>query len=37
MSDFKEKLRFFTEENIESIEKLTIGQSENEHRFEYCQ
>ena len=25
MSDFKEELRFFTEENIESIEKFTIG------------
>ena len=37
MSDFKEELRFFTEENIESIEKFTIGQSENEHWFEYCQ
>ena len=37
MSDFKEELRFFAEENIESIEKFTIGQSENEHWFEYCQ
>ena len=37
MSDFKEELRFFTEENIESIEKFTIGQSENEHWFGYCQ
>ena len=27
MSDFKE--------NIETIEKLTMGQSENEHWFEY--
>ena len=31
MSDFKENLRFFTKENIETIEKRTMGQSENEH------
>ena len=26
MSDFKENSRFFTKENTETIEKLTIGQ-----------
>ena len=26
MRDFKENLRFFTKENTETIEKLTIGQ-----------
>ena len=31
MSDFKENLSVFTKENIETIEKLTMGQSENEH------
>ena len=35
MSDFKENFSVFTKENIETIEKLTIGQSENEHWFEY--
>ena len=30
MSDFKEHLRFFTKKNIEIIEKLSMGQSENE-------
>ena len=35
MSDFKENLSVFTKENIETIEKLTMGQSENEHWFEY--
>ena len=35
MSYFKKNLSIFTKENIETIEKLTIGQSENEHRFEY--
>ena len=35
MSDFKENLNVFTKENIETIEKLTMGQSENEHWFEY--
>ena len=34
--DFKENLSVFTKENIESTEKLTKGQSENEHWFEYC-
>ena len=34
MSDFKENLSL-SKENIESIEKFTIGQSENEHWFEY--
>ena len=36
MSDFKENLSVFTKKNIETIEKLTFGQSENEHSFEYC-
>ena len=36
MSDFKENLSVFTKENIETIEKLTMGQSENELWFEYC-
>ena len=31
MSDFKENLSVFTKENIETIEKLTMGRSENEH------
>ena len=35
MSDFKEKLSVFTKEYIETIEKLTLGQSQNEHWFEY--
>ena len=35
MSDFKENLRVFTKENIETIEKLTMGQSGNAHWFEY--
>ena len=35
MSKFKENLSVFTKENIETIEKLTMGQSENEHWFEY--
>ena len=35
MSDFKENLGVFTKENIETIEKLTIGQNENEHWYEY--
>ena len=34
LSDFKEN--FFTKENIETIEKLKMIQSENEHWFEYC-
>ena len=34
-SDVKENLSVFTKENIETIEKLTMGQSENEHWFEY--
>ena len=34
MSDFKENLSL-SKENLESIEKFTIGQSENEHWFEY--
>ena len=29
--DFKQNLSVFTKENIETIEKLTMGQSENEH------
>ena len=32
MSDFKENSRFFTKENTETIEKLTIGQWLFEHR-----
>ena len=35
MSDFKENLDVFTKENIETIEKLTIGQNENEYWYEY--
>ena len=35
MSDFRENVSVFTKENIETIEKLTISQSENEHWFEY--
>ena len=35
MSGFKENLSVFTKENIETIDKLTMGQSENEHWFEY--
>ena len=35
MSDFKENSSVFTKENIETIEKLTMGQSKNEHWFEY--
>ena len=34
-SYFKENLSVFTKENIETVEKLTIGQNENEHWFEY--
>ena len=35
MSEFKENLGVFTKESIETIEKRTMGQSENEHCFEY--
>ena len=35
MSKFKENLSVFTKENIETIEKLTMGQNENELWFEY--
>ena len=35
MSDFKENLSVFTKENIETIDKLTMGQSENEHWSKY--
>ena len=35
MSDFKENFRVFTKANIETIEKLTMGQSEIKHWFEY--
>ena len=31
MSDFQENLSAFTKENIETIEKLKMGQRENEH------
>ena len=34
VSKFKENLSVFTKQNIETIEKLTMGQSENEHLFE---
>ena len=36
MSDFKKNLNIFTKENIETIENFRMGQSENEHWFEYC-
>ena len=36
MSDFRENLGVFTKENLETIEKLTMGQSKNEHQLEYC-
>ena len=36
IGDFKENLSVFTNWNIETIEKLTMTQSENEHRSEYC-
>ena len=35
MSDFKENLSVFTKKNLETIYKLTTGQSANEHWFEY--
>ena len=35
MSDFKENLSVFTKENIETIEKFTMGQSENEYWLEH--
>ena len=35
MSDFKENLSIFAKKNIETIEKLTMSQSESEHWFEY--
>ena len=35
MSNFKENLSVFTKENIETIEKLIMDQSENQHWFEY--
>ena len=35
MSDFKVNLSAFIKENTKTIEKLTMGQSENEHWFEY--
>ena len=35
MSDFKENLSVLTKENIRTIEKLTMSQSENEHWCEY--
>ena len=35
MSDFKENLSAFIKENTETIEKLTMGHSKNEHWFEY--
>ena len=35
MSDFKKNLSVFSKENIETIEKLAMGQSENEYWFEY--
>ena len=36
MSDFKKNLNIFTKGNIETIENFRMGQSENEHWFEYC-
>ena len=36
MSDFKKNLSDFTEDNIETIEKLTMGQSEKGNCFKYC-
>ena len=35
MSDFKENLNVFANENIETIEKLTMCQSKNEPWFDY--
>lgn len=35
LSDYKGNLRVFTTDKIETIEKPTMGQSEDEHRFEY--
>ena len=35
MNNFNQNLRVFTKENIKTIEKLTMGQSENGHWFEY--
>ena len=35
MSDFKKNLSVFSKENIETVEKLAMGQSENEYWFEY--
>ena len=35
MSDFKDNLSVFTKENIETIEKLIMDQSENEQWFAY--
>ena len=35
MSDFKENLSVFTKENIETIEKFTMGRSENEYWLEH--
>ena len=35
MSDFKENLSVLTKENIVAIEKIKMGQSENERWFEY--
>ena len=36
MSDFRKNWSIFTEVNIETIENFRMGQSENEHWFEYC-
>ena len=36
LSDYKGNLRVFTTDKIETIEKPTMGQSKNEHWFEYC-
>ena len=35
MSDFKKNLSIFTKGNNEAIENFRMGQSENEHWFEY--
>ena len=36
MSDFRKNWSIFTKVNIETIENFRMGQSENEHWFEYC-
>ena len=36
MSDIRKNWSIFTKVNIETIENFRMGQSENEHWFEYC-